>query len=393
MTRDAGFSLLEMTIAMSLMLLMMAGVFSTLDPAHGAFSTQPEKSDMQQRLRVASDSLFKDLVMAGAGAYQGLMSGPLVDFFAPVMPYRNGSTSDDPPGVFRTDTVTVMYVPSAAAQGRLVDKGPTSNSAAVGIDVSAGCPAGDPACGFKRGMSVLLYDDAGHFDTFTVAGVGAGGQLQLDHNSDELTYTGYDKEHTRIVQVALVVYYLKADAAAGTYQLMQYDGGLSGDVPVADNVVRLEFEYYGDPQPPLMRKPLSEVNGPWTSYGPPPKAVEAPPFGAGENCLFVSDGSPLPSPRLEIRGVPGSALVRLAPGELTDGPWCPSDDANNRFDADLFRVRRIGVSIRVQSALAALRGPAGVLFTHGGTSRGGSRWLPDQEVHFEVTPRNLSLGR
>ena len=127
---------------------------------------------------------------------------------------------------------------------------------------------------------------------------------------------------------------------------------------------------------------------------PPPKAVEAPPFGAGENCLFVNDGSPLPSPRLEIRGAPGSALVRLAPGELTDGPWCPSDDANNRFDADLFRVRRIGVTIRVQSALAALRGPAGVLFTHGGTSRGGSRGCRS-EVHLGDARRTrtwIALG-
>jgi hypothetical protein len=155
----------------------------------------------------------------------------------------------------------------------------------------------------------------------------------------------------------------------------------------------LEFDYYGDPQPPLMTKPLSEAKGPWTSYGPPPKAVAAAPFGAGENCLFVDDGSPTPAPRLEVRGAPGSALVKLAQAELTDGPWCPSDSANNRFDADLFRIRRIGVRLRVQSAVAALRGPAGVLFTRGGTSRGGSRWLPDQEVQFDVTPRNLNLGR
>jgi hypothetical protein len=390
--REEGFSLLEMTIAIGLMLVVTAGVFSLLDPAHGAFSTQPEMSDMQQRLRVASDSLFRDLLMAGAGAYQGSMSGPLVDFFAPVMPFRNGSNSDDPPGTFRTDTITLIYVPPAAAQARLTDNGPASNSADVAIDATVGCPVADPLCGFKRGMSALLYDDAGHFDTFTITAVDAG-HLHLEHNSGEPAYTGYERDHTRIVQVSQVVYYLKSDATAGTYQLMKDDGGLSSDVPVVDNIVGLEFDYYGDPQPPLMLKPVSEVEGLWTSYGPPPKAAAAPPFGAGENCLFVNDGSPMAASRLEMRGAPGSALFRLGPAELTDGPWCPSDQANNRFDADLFRVRRIGVTVRIQSAIAALRGPASVLFAHGGTSRGGSRWLPDQEVHFDVTPRNLNLGR
>ena len=51
------------------------------------------------------------------------------------------------------------------------------------------------------------------------------------------------------------------------------------------------------------------------------------------------------------------------------------------------------MTLRVETASAALRGPAGVLFTNGGTSTGGSRWVPDQEVHFEVAPRNLNVGR
>jgi hypothetical protein len=392
LARDDGFSLLELTMAMGLTLIVTAAVFRILDHAHGAFSMQPEASDVQQRLRVATDSLFRDLIMAGAGTYQGAMSGPLVDFLAPVMPFRSGSAHGDPPGTFRTDTITLMYVPSTAAQARLAGAGPSSNSATVGVDAVAGCPAADRSCGFKRGMSALLYDDAGHFDTFTIGDVEAAGQLDLNHEGGDFTYTSYEKDHTRIVQVSHVVYYLKSDSAAGTYQLMVNRGGLNADVPVVDNVVGLEFEYYGDAQPPLVRKPLSGMTGPWTTYGPPPRAVAVAPFGAGENCLFVDDGSAMPAPRLEVRGAPGT-LVRLAPAELTNGPWCPSDDASNRFDADLFRIRMIGVAVRVESALAALRGPASALFTHGGTARGANRWLPDQEVHFLVTPRNLNLRR
>jgi hypothetical protein len=49
--------------------------------------------------------------------------------------------------------------------------------------------------------------------------------------------------------------------------------------------------------------------------------------------------------------------------------------------------------VRVQAALASLRGPAGTLFMKGGIGTNPSRFVPDQEVSFDVTPRNLNLGR
>jgi hypothetical protein len=81
--------------------------------------------------------------------------------------------------------------------------------------------------------------------------------------------------------------------------------------------------------------------------------------------------------------------VRLDAAMLGDGPWCPDPADPNRWDADLLRVRAIGVTVRVEAANAALRGPASTLFARGGTSRDGKRWLPDQEIRFYVAPRNL----
>ena len=43
---------------------------------------------------------------------------------------------------------------------------------------------------------------------------------------------------------------------------MRYDGGSGADVPVVDHVVGLSVEYLGDPDPPRMRRPLSEQPGP-----------------------------------------------------------------------------------------------------------------------------------
>ena len=128
MARERGFSLLEMTMAMALMMVVVGSVFSVMNPAQGSFSTEPEVADMQQRLRVAQDTLYKDLVMAGAGAYLGGQTGSLIYFFAPVLPFRQGAIGDAPAGSFAraadgvldtTDTITVIYVPSTTAQTTL----------------------------------------------------------------------------------------------------------------------------------------------------------------------------------------------------------------------------------------------------------------------------------
>ena len=134
--------------------------------------------------------------------------------------------------------------------------------------------------------------------------------------------------------------------------------------------------------------------GPWTTYGPAPPspAVSRGAWPAGENCTFaVVDGVQVP--RLPPLASEVTALVELPPAILTDGPWCPNALAANRFDADLLRVRRIAVSLRVQSALASLRGPAGTFFTRGGTARASDRFLPDLLVRVDVMPRNMNLAR
>src|SRR3982750_1410040 len=119
MRREHGFSLLEVLVAMTVMLTVTGAVFSLMNPAQGSFAVEPEVSDMQQRLRVGADTLYKDLVMAGNGAYQGALSGSLLYAFTPVMPFRQGTLNDDPPGTFKDDTITLMYVPRRFSQRSL----------------------------------------------------------------------------------------------------------------------------------------------------------------------------------------------------------------------------------------------------------------------------------
>src|SRR6476661_4172698 len=206
-----GFSILEAVVAIAL-----------VDSNEAGFSTQLESADMHQRLRVAAGSLFNDLVMAGAGVYQGAHGGSLAQYFAPILPYRQGTNHDDPPGTFKTDTITLMYVPSTVAQTTLATNGPGTSSADIGVNWAPGCPAGDLACGFKNGMTVLMYDASGDYDTFTTSNVQSS-VLHVQRTGGTLTYANYPANSTTIVQLANIVYYLKSDASAGTYQLTSRD--------------------------------------------------------------------------------------------------------------------------------------------------------------------------
>ncbi len=86
-------------------------------------------------------------------------------------------------------------------------------------------------------------------------------------------------------------------------------------------------------------------------------------------------------------------LARLTSTQLPNGPWCPDGSIGNRFDADLLRIRKVRVTLRVQVGAKSMRGPTGTFFLRGGTASGGERYIHDQEISFEVTPRNLNFGR
>ena len=399
-TSRAGFTLMEMMVATLIMVAVTGAIFALMNPAEGTYQTQPELSDMQQRLRIGADALTKDVIMSGAGTYMGSNAGALYNYFAPIMPYREGDLNPDPAaGVFyRADTITLMYVPPTPAQTTVI-KAEGNNSQELDVQPQKNCGVDkhDQLCGFKENQRVLIYDVDGSWDMTTITHV-QDPAAHLQH-SGKLS-SQYNSGNAQITEVATHTYYLKSDDNSKTYQLMHYDG-VQTDQPVVDNVVKLAFQYFGDPQPPMLipGKSLCDasVKGPFTTYGPKPPCLASAGTGgyaAGENCAFqVVNGVQVPR-MVTLTG--NSGQVELTQAMLTDGPWCPGADSTNypnRFDADLLRVRRVKVTIRVQAALTTLRGPAGVLFMHGGSSRGGERYLPDQEVSFSVTPRNMTLGR
>jgi prepilin-type N-terminal cleavage/methylation domain-containing protein len=288
-----GFSLIELVIALALMLTVSAAVFSVVRSSEDAARVQPEIADMQQRLRVASEAIFGDLIMAGASAH-GVDVQPLGSLLPAVLPYRAGPVRPDLPGTFKGDTLTVMYVPASSAQTGIAQP-LTPGATSLMVNARAGCPmrgaSRDPACGLQTGMAALLVDAAGAFDRFTIADVHAN-RVSLEH-ADGGVSRSYDA-NSLIMPVRTVTYYLRRDSS----QLIRYNGAAS-DAPVADYVTGLSFEYFAEP-----------------------------PSGATD----------------------ARSLVRLLTGELTDGPWRPDAVDVNRFDVDLLRIRRVRVRVRVRAA-------------------------------------------
>src|SRR4051812_14388099 len=112
MTRgDSGFSLVELAVAGAIVLVATGTLVRLVLPAQGLFSAQSEVADMQQRLRVAIDTLSRDLSVAGAGAYTFASGGALDYSFAPILPYRSGLRGADAPGSYRSDAISISYVP------------------------------------------------------------------------------------------------------------------------------------------------------------------------------------------------------------------------------------------------------------------------------------------
>jgi hypothetical protein len=348
----AGFTILETLLALLLTSLVAGAALLLLVPGESAVQAQPEAADLQERVRGSADALIRDLDMAGAGIDLGPAAGSLIGSFAPIVPRLIG-LKGDPPDAARADAITIAYVPETYVQATTS----TVLSAGSSLTLNGGPNCfGRTLCGVQAGMTLVVFDSSGQHDVFTVGSVQSG-SAQLQPHAQSMTYAYPAGAH--VAQVVSRSYYL--DPASG--RLRQYDG-LAADVPLADNVVGLSFEYFGDPQPPVS---------------------PVPPLGTA-NCVYDSAGNLQPLPTLAAAA---GGVVPLPLSMLNDGPWCGVGDM--RFDADLLRVRAVRVSVRLQAGLSDFRstGPA---FVRPGTSRSSQRYLPDLAVTFEVWPPNLGMS-
>ncbi len=250
------------------------------------------------------------------------------------------------------DRVTVLSVPDLAPQAALAG---TMSTASDAVPIASS----PPASGFAADQRVLLFDQTPAFDVASVRDAAASRVLLASAPaSDPISkpYRAADDAHIVMANVTT----LSFDAA---HRQLRRASGDGVDMPVLDEVVDMSFRYFGDPIPPA---------------GPRPPPGES-------NCLFDAAGIT----RLRVLADDDGGLAELPIASFTDGPFCGV--APYRFDADLYRVRRVRVRLRVQTASASLRGRDPLLFQVPGTASSARLQVPDMVLEFDIAPRNLQL--
>jgi hypothetical protein len=341
---SAGYTLVELLVSMTITAVIVGAMLGLFAPSHGIHAAQPEIADLHQRLRVAVESLRRDLGMAGAGLGAAI------------------------PGVIPigAEAITVLYVPHTTAEAVVRNSTTAGAELQVNMEFNCGPATLTGLCGFDEGMRVIAFDAFGTWDALTVARVDPS-SLVLRHAGSVHVYG----ERARVGRVERQTYYVDTDRVTRIRQLRQ-DDGFASDVPLVDNIVSLRFEYFGEGQPPRLLEGVdlfdATVDGPATTYGPRP-----PP--AGSNCILEFAGGSHVS-RLPVLSPGAASDIPLPVSTFSDGPWCPDALAVDRYDADLLRIRRVRVTLRIEPATATLRSV-----------------VRDQEVRFDVAPRNVRGGR
>ena len=352
LTRCDGFSLIELLVALVVSTTVTLLACMLVVGAQSAWRVASAQSDVQHRARALGDTLSRALLESGGGPYSGIARGPLLRAIAPVLPRRIGRRGAHAATAFRRDAFTVIRTVGEATPLTLL----TAAAAGTGtLEVSPGSGCATAACELGEGSAVLVLDLAGGFDIFTVTAV-TGAVLSVRPHG-----TGSGRGYAAgspVLAVETASYFV--DAATST--LREYDGDAS-DVPIGDDVVGMDVRYFGTVYPPALPRPVPGQS----------------------NCLYAADGSYNGVLMPMLAGI--GALTELSADILTDGPWCGSGDT--QFDADLLRVRRVRLVIRLQASDPAVRGRDRSRFSHPGTARTDSSAVPDLVLSVDVTPRNL----
>jgi prepilin-type N-terminal cleavage/methylation domain-containing protein len=191
--RAYGFSLIELLVAMAVMVTVSGALMSLILAGESIARAEPEAADLQQRARVALQTLGAELALAGAGLDRGPQAGMLAQFFPPIAPSSDGG-------------LTIWYVSSREAQATLAV--PLADGATDAILQNGGnCPATITGCAFTPDTTAIVFDAHGCRDVLRV---------------DDVTAVSLGLRAAR--------------------QLMRRDEATGATVPVLDNVAAMSVE-------------------------------------------------------------------------------------------------------------------------------------------------------
>src|SRR5262245_4819683 len=227
---EAGFSLIELLVAVLVTMLISGAIFGLLNAGQGAFRREPELTDRQQNIRLAMDLIQRDLAMAGSSMdpFEQAFSrgdgpnetGTLLDnagWTPPAGPLPSGQPASDVLEVMGAAT-TCNEVPVLAGGGGVV-------TTAFGI----------PDC-FPVGVSMAAISGlSGGNDTafWGLSGPNAANQVLFGNQPSKSDIalkgfpTGITAGVTKVVPIQLARYAIAPDAAGVPSLWRSGRGGLN----------------------------------------------------------------------------------------------------------------------------------------------------------------------
>lgn len=344
---ECGFSLAELVVSLALAVLVAAVAWPLLDAGLNTSRRVPAATDVHQNLRGAVVFLSEHLQAAGHGARSAPPGGRLSRHVPVLLPRRWGVPMPDAVTSVSADRLTVVSVPEGAAAAPLTSP-VWPGDTVVTFDGSTWCGP-SATCGLAAGDTAMLLDVAGRAEVARVASAASG----LAVLAAPVAHGFHPDLQAAIVPVEVRVIYWPE-----TQRELRVATGGGADMPWLDHVVGFEMRWFGVREPPA---------------GP------SVPEGVG-GCLHEADGTARLAP---LGG--SDAVVPLPLTALADGPWCGEGLA--AFDADLLRIRRLEVALRLETPDPLLRS-VGTRFVRAGLAT-GPHVVPDVRLRFEVSPRAL----
>ncbi|MGH9387117.1 MAG: PilW family protein [Vicinamibacterales bacterium] len=369
-----GLSVVELLIALAVSVLLVGALVSALAPARAAFEATPATLELQQRSRVGLEFLASAIRSAGAhrsGHPESAIGGSAIPAVIPAISQ----------GANESFSEVEVFSAVAGGAGGVLDLDQPAADRAITLAPGGGCPRTPDVCGFTVGTVAAISDGHGRFDVFEVGSIDAVGMSLTSSRPLSAAYAA----GARLFEVEVLRFSL-GNQLDGSKSLVRTTAAGAAQ-PIVDGVTDLGFSLFGEGASPQI---TWDGESGWAEYGPVPPGLAwrdaRGDWPTGESCAVGRDAISARS-RLSDLGDRG-ALVPLARSVLQDGPWCAGGSAGS-YDADLLRLRRVDISLRVEALTPMLRGPAGELFRHGGSgARSAVPWVPDRNVTMSVSLRN-----
>jgi prepilin-type N-terminal cleavage/methylation domain-containing protein len=283
--RQRGFSLLELMMAMALGVMIMASMVQLFTMGVNSTALVVQRTEMQENMRAAIELMTKDISLAGSGLPDAgiqLPNGGTVsrygcdqttcyvpgdtypnnNYMTGLIPgYNNGveakAVIPSAPSA-RNDSITVIYADYnfPLNQYWLDFPAPTSIGTQLNVNVPFPAPAPLPppitaVGGIQVGDVIWLSNSAGNA-VGEVTALAAGSLTFADNDALNLNQSAAavknniralnNGTHLTGYRIYVVTYYLSVPANGQLPRLMRQVNGQT-PIPVADNVINLQFAY------------------------------------------------------------------------------------------------------------------------------------------------------